>query len=177
MEQRNKDENWRILPNCQAFCSVPVKIAVKRGLNYFAQNRLSSARCVLLFSCQNVKHFGKLILVFVSESFDKTSVVIALFFFAPKRLSSARSVLLVLRQKFYRTPWFVAIFNDSFQMELFLVKCTKCFTSSVVSLHLIRNTISKNVHGNRGAILTTHSMEEADALCSRVGIMVKGQLK
>ncbi|XP_078349015.1 cholesterol transporter ABCA5-like isoform X2 [Oculina patagonica] len=39
------------------------------------------------------------------------------------------------------------------------------------------NTISKNVHGNRGAILTTHSMEEADALCSRVGIMVKGQLK
>ena len=40
-----------------------------------------------------------------------------------------------------------------------------------------RNTISENVHGNRGAILTTHSMEEADALCSRVGIMVKGQLK
>lgn len=41
----------------------------------------------------------------------------------------------------------------------------------------IRNTISKNVKGSRGAILTTHSMEEADALCSRVGIMVKGQLK
>ncbi|XP_074639186.1 cholesterol transporter ABCA5-like isoform X3 [Acropora palmata] len=39
------------------------------------------------------------------------------------------------------------------------------------------NTISKNVKGNCGAILTTHSMEEADALCSRVGIMVKGQLK
>jgi ATP-binding cassette subfamily A (ABC1) protein 5 len=31
--------------------------------------------------------------------------------------------------------------------------------------------------GSRGAILTTHSMEEADALCSRVGIMVKGQLR
>jgi ATP-binding cassette subfamily A (ABC1) protein 5 len=29
----------------------------------------------------------------------------------------------------------------------------------------------------RGAILTTHSMEEADALCSRVGIMVKGELR
>lgn len=39
------------------------------------------------------------------------------------------------------------------------------------------NTISKNVKGSRGAILTTHSMEEADALCSRVGIMVKGKLK
>lgn len=39
------------------------------------------------------------------------------------------------------------------------------------------NTISRNVHGNRGAVLTTHSMEEADALCSRVGIMVKGQLR
>ena len=30
---------------------------------------------------------------------------------------------------------------------------------------------------DRGAILTTHSMEEADALCSRVGIMVKGELR
>ena len=55
--------------------------------------------------------------------------------------------------------------------------CALYFTFSFVSLPLIRNTISKNVHGNRGAILTTHSMEEADALCSRVGIMVKGQLK
>lgn len=34
-----------------------------------------------------------------------------------------------------------------------------------------------NVQGGRGAILTTHSMEEADALCSRVGIMVKGELR
>ena len=40
-----------------------------------------------------------------------------------------------------------------------------------------RNVISANVTGERGAILTTHSMEEADALCSRVGILVKGQLK
>ncbi|XP_031568598.1 ATP-binding cassette sub-family A member 5-like [Actinia tenebrosa] len=39
------------------------------------------------------------------------------------------------------------------------------------------NTISKNVKGDRGAILTTHSMEEADALSSRVGIMVKGEMK
>lgn len=31
--------------------------------------------------------------------------------------------------------------------------------------------------GKKGAILTTHSMEEADALCSRVGIMVKGGLR
>ncbi len=31
--------------------------------------------------------------------------------------------------------------------------------------------------GKRGAILTTHSMEEADALCSRLGIMVKGELR
>ena len=29
----------------------------------------------------------------------------------------------------------------------------------------------------RAILLTTHSMEEADALCSRIGIMVKGQLK
>ena len=29
----------------------------------------------------------------------------------------------------------------------------------------------------RGAVLTTHSMEEADALCNRVGNMVKGELR
>ena len=29
----------------------------------------------------------------------------------------------------------------------------------------------------RATILTTHSMEEADALCSRIAIMVKGELK
>ncbi|XP_035696779.1 ATP-binding cassette sub-family A member 5-like [Branchiostoma floridae] len=40
------------------------------------------------------------------------------------------------------------------------------------------NTISAAFRdSSRGAILTTHSMEEADALCSRVGIMVNGQLK
>ena len=49
--------------------------------------------------------------------------------------------------------------------------------SYIFPLFTIRNTISKNVQGTRGAILTTHSMEEADALCSRVGIMVKGRLK
>lgn len=45
------------------------------------------------------------------------------------------------------------------------------------SKRFLWNIISKNITGNRGAILTTHSMEEADALCSRVGILVKGQLK
>ncbi|XP_078615923.1 cholesterol transporter ABCA5-like isoform X2 [Branchiostoma floridae x Branchiostoma japonicum] len=40
------------------------------------------------------------------------------------------------------------------------------------------NTISAAFRdSSRGAILTTHSMEEADALCSHVGIMVNGQLK
>ena len=28
----------------------------------------------------------------------------------------------------------------------------------------------------RAVLLTTHSMEEADTLCSRIGIMVKGRL-
>jgi len=30
---------------------------------------------------------------------------------------------------------------------------------------------------DRGAILTTHYMEEADALCNRIGIMINGQLE
>ena len=108
----------------------------------------------------------------------------------PKRLSSLARFF--SRQNAYRSRdafcWFCAknsivchglspSSTTPFKWSYFLLKCTRCFTFSVVSLHLIRNTISKNVHGNRGAILTTHSMEEADALCSRVGIMVKGQLK
>ncbi|XP_055347534.1 cholesterol transporter ABCA5-like [Paramacrobiotus metropolitanus] len=37
--------------------------------------------------------------------------------------------------------------------------------------------IMESFGGQRGAILTTHSMEEADALCDRIGIIVNGELK
>ena len=37
--------------------------------------------------------------------------------------------------------------------------------------------IQQNIRGGRGAILTTHSMEEAEVVSSRVGIMVKGVMK
>ena len=49
---------------------------------------------------------------------------------------------------------------------------TKAFYS-----HLQRNIISKSISGDHGAVLTTHSMEEADALCTRVAILVKGKLR
>jgi len=40
------------------------------------------------------------------------------------------------------------------------------------------DTIGKAFEGtNRGAILTTHYMDEADALCSKIAIMVMGKLK
>lgn len=42
---------------------------------------------------------------------------------------------------------------------------------------VLRNIISDCITDQRAAILTTHSMEEADALCSRVGIMVSGSLR
>ncbi|XP_012287761.1 ATP-binding cassette sub-family A member 5 isoform X2 [Orussus abietinus] len=45
------------------------------------------------------------------------------------------------------------------------------------SKRFLWDTILASFQGGRGAILTTHSMEEADALCSRVGIMVKGELR
>lgn len=45
------------------------------------------------------------------------------------------------------------------------------------SKRFLWDTILASFQGKRGAILTTHSMEEADALCSRVGIMVKGELR
>lgn len=153
-------------------------------------------------SCQTwPKYFAPIFLiraaagsVFLSraKTFNINSVVIVVFsseffcqnvcrpwpavFFAPKHLSFAGCVLLVSRENFRVPRQAFWCFFLSKRVNCFFI-CTKYFTLSFVSLPLIRNTISKNVHGNRGAILTTHSMEEADALCSRVGIMVKGQLK
>ncbi|XP_064639589.1 cholesterol transporter ABCA5-like isoform X2 [Lineus longissimus] len=46
------------------------------------------------------------------------------------------------------------------------------------SKRFLWDTINSTFQGSpRGAILTTHYMEEADALCSRVSIMVNGQMK
>ncbi|XP_072159520.1 cholesterol transporter ABCA5 [Bemisia tabaci] len=45
------------------------------------------------------------------------------------------------------------------------------------SKRFLWDTIIASFKGRRGAILTTQSMEEADALCSRVGIMVRGELR
>ncbi|RZF33664.1 hypothetical protein LSTR_LSTR007042 [Laodelphax striatellus] len=44
------------------------------------------------------------------------------------------------------------------------------------SKRFLWDTILASFKGKKGAILTTHSMEEADALCSRVGIMISGRL-
>jgi ATP-binding cassette subfamily A (ABC1) protein 5 len=45
------------------------------------------------------------------------------------------------------------------------------------SKRFVWDTVLASFQKDRGAILTTHSMEEADALCNRVGIMVKGELR
>jgi ATP-binding cassette subfamily A (ABC1) protein 5 len=45
------------------------------------------------------------------------------------------------------------------------------------SKRFVWDTVLASFRKERGAILTTHSMEEADALCNRVGIMVKGELR
>jgi len=45
------------------------------------------------------------------------------------------------------------------------------------SKRFLWNIISKSISGDHGAVLTTHSMEEADALCTRVAILVKGKLR
>ena len=46
-----------------------------------------------------------------------------------------------------------------------------------MSKRFVWDTVLASFKENRGAILTTHSMEEADALCNRIGIMVKGGLR
>ncbi|CAG9854771.1 unnamed protein product [Phyllotreta striolata] len=45
------------------------------------------------------------------------------------------------------------------------------------SKRFLWDTVLASFKGSKGAILTTHSMEEADILCSRVGIMVNGELR
>ena len=45
------------------------------------------------------------------------------------------------------------------------------------SKRFVWNTISSSFKERRGAILTTHSMEEADAICSKIGILVNGELR
>ena len=39
------------------------------------------------------------------------------------------------------------------------------------------NTVLEMVRGGQSVVLTSHSMEECEALCSRLGIMVNGQFK
>ena len=47
-----------------------------------------------------------------------------------------------------------------------------------VSKRFLWDMISESFIGRqRGAVLTTHYMEEADALCTHVAIMVKGRLQ
>uniref|UniRef100_A0A1B6L2P7 ABC transporter domain-containing protein n=2 Tax=Graphocephala atropunctata TaxID=36148 RepID=A0A1B6L2P7_9HEMI len=46
-----------------------------------------------------------------------------------------------------------------------------------LSKRFLWNTIRNTFQGGKGALLTTHSMEEADALCTRVGIMTNGRLR
>ena len=46
------------------------------------------------------------------------------------------------------------------------------------SKRFLWNTIISVFKGSkRGAMLTTHSMEEADALCSRIAIMIQGSMR
>jgi len=45
-----------------------------------------------------------------------------------------------------------------------------------VSRRFMWNLISSTLSG-RSVILTTHSMEECEALCARIGIMVSGRLQ
>ena len=66
------------------------------------------------------------------------------------------------------------------------MNCIVCIKKSVLFLLLLkillvsssRDTISSSFENtDRGAILTTHYMEEADALCSRIAIMVNGKME
>ena len=45
-----------------------------------------------------------------------------------------------------------------------------------VARRFMWSVISESMQ-SRAVVLTTHSMEEADALCTRIGIMVNGQLQ
>ena len=59
-----------------------------------------------------------------------------------------------------------------------ILQMVKNLLTLTLAIFFFRDTISASfADADRGAILTTHYMEEADALCSRVGIMVNGQME
>ncbi len=45
------------------------------------------------------------------------------------------------------------------------------------SRHFLWNTVNSLVSAGQSVILTTHSMAECEALCSRIGVMVNGSLQ
>jgi len=47
---------------------------------------------------------------------------------------------------------------------------------NVIFLRFLWNTLSQSLKLRKGAIvLTTHSMEEAESLCSKIGILINGK--
>ena len=65
------------------------------------------------------------------------------------------------------------------QIHVTCIKHFRRLKSKFIQLHVhYRDTISSSFENtDRGSILTTHYMEEADALCSRIAIMVNGRLE
>lgn len=67
-------------------------------------------------------------------------------------------------------------------MQIYFCYFTSSYSSGdateFVCFHLDRRAIRAAFKNKqRGALLTTHYMEEAEAVCDRVAIMVSGQLR
>lgn len=121
------------MANCQAFCYFRAKIAVKRGLTISRRIFCHPPEAFCCFRAKTSSIHGKVIVVFVCESFIKTSVVHSLLFFrsktlvirgmrfavyAPILMSSATSSLLFWHQKTFGLPsCFVTLVVDFFQNE------------------------------------------------------------
>lgn len=58
-----------------------------------------------------------------------------------------------------------------------MILTEKCIVNHVISILLRRAIRAAFKNKERGAILTTHYMEEAEAVCDRVAIMVAGKLR
>ncbi|WAR12285.1 ABCA5-like protein, partial [Mya arenaria] len=68
--------------------------------------------------------------------------------------------------------------SEAFQMVGYCPQHDALIEQITLREHLVMDTISESFESSeRGAILTTHYMEEADALCSRIAIMVNGKME
>ena len=88
----------------------------------------------------------------------------------------ANSVLTCTHVNLTGAQTHVAIHLELRQFAVCMIVCGRVCMDTVVVCRWYELSL-KSIINSRAVVLTTHSMEEADAICSKIGIMIKGNLR